>query len=312
VLRTRLQMRTTVKANVGNHTQLGDTDANEILQAVAREITEEYGWSLRRREAIVSLVAPYVTGTVAVTNGSATITGTGTTWTAAMVGRAISIDGLKTYLRVATVPGATTLTLGDAQLAAVGWPLASGASKTYSIFVAEYELPADLAVVLGGTEQFPLEEVSREALDRLDPQRTSRGQPRQYALSRTRIDGSPQAFKKFIEFWPAPSVASVIRVPYLVEAPALSADTDLPACPSQLIELLGTSRAADFIYSKTGDARWANLSDRFYRRYAGSGTDAGALEKLKADDEARQPLARRLRDGAPAFTYEYLQSHDPF
>lgn len=53
--------------------------------------------------------ADYTTGTIATTSASATVTGTGTTWTSAMIGRFIQIDGL--YYEISAVASTTSLTL---------------------------------------------------------------------------------------------------------------------------------------------------------------------------------------------------------
>jgi hypothetical protein len=227
-----------------------------------------------------------------------------------MVGRAITISGVDQFFRVAAVAGPGTLTLGDAQLVPVLWPGPTAAALGYSLFQAEYPFPPDAAKIQEGTLGFRLVERPREWLDAVDPKRTARGGPHVFVFSRTRVDGTPNVFQAFIEFHPIPTTATILRVPYLAEAPALASDTDLPACPAQLIELLTTSRAADFLFSKTGDARWAQLSDRYHRRYAGGGGDVGALEKMLADDEGRRSLARRLEDGWPHLDPAYVQSHD--
>lgn len=70
----------------------------------------------------------YTTGTIAATNGDATITGTGTTWTAAMVGRYILVDGFwyliasftsTTSLEISEAFGGTTFTGGNYAIATV-------------------------------------------------------------------------------------------------------------------------------------------------------------------------------------------------
>lgn len=53
----------------------------------------------------------YSAGTVAVTNGSMTVTGTGTSWTSAMVGSFFKINGSSTVYRVASVTTPTSLSL---------------------------------------------------------------------------------------------------------------------------------------------------------------------------------------------------------
>lgn len=297
-------MRTTVLGQLGNHSQLSSADAGSIIKSVARELTEDFNWSTRRREAIISIVAPYTAGSVAVTNGSATVTGSSTVWTSAMQRRGITIAGLLTWLRVGTVASATSLSLVDAQGSTVAWPGSTGSGKTYSIFGGEYDLGTDVSVVLAGVEGFRLTERTRAYFDALDPQRLARASvPNHYALTRTMLDGGTTE-RTFIEFWPVPSTATVIRVPYLCVAPELSTDDHLPACPSQLIELLSTSRCADFIFTKTGDARWSVLSDRYWKRY-----DV-VLERLKGEDEARGGGPMSLLEGQGGYGLDLIATRD--
>ncbi len=58
-------------------------------------------------------IAYYDTGTVTVTNGSATVTGVGTTWTSAMVGKMFRIKGDRTLYRIFSVGAVTTITLEE-------------------------------------------------------------------------------------------------------------------------------------------------------------------------------------------------------
>src|SRR3990167_5562213 len=54
-------------------------------------------------EGVITTVAPYATGTVAMTNGSKTVTGTDTVWTSAMVGRKIRFGSDNAYYRIAAI-----------------------------------------------------------------------------------------------------------------------------------------------------------------------------------------------------------------
>lgn len=78
-------------------------------------------------------VADYTTGTVGVTNASQTVTGSGTTWTTAMIGRWFVMNdpaqqGQGYWYRISAVPSTTSLTLESAY---VNTTVASGA--TYKI-----------------------------------------------------------------------------------------------------------------------------------------------------------------------------------
>lgn len=85
-------------------------------------------------------VAKYTTGTVAVTNGSATVTGSGTTFTAAMVNRYFQItdaDGDGLWYKVASYTSATVITLENY------YQGSTDGSANYQIAEA-FHLPEDL------------------------------------------------------------------------------------------------------------------------------------------------------------------------
>src|SRR3990172_1779196 len=135
MLRSLGSMRTTVLINCGNHSQLTTAVADDVIKAVAREITGDFGWSTRRREALITTIAPYTTGTVAASAGSSTVTGTGTTWPVFTSHRRLSIGSI-VPLRVTWV-STTSLTLVDPQGTAVSWPSASVTGQSYSLFLSE-------------------------------------------------------------------------------------------------------------------------------------------------------------------------------
>ncbi|MDI6808160.1 MAG: hypothetical protein QME66_04145 [Candidatus Eisenbacteria bacterium] len=82
----------------------------------------------------------YTTGTVLVTNGSATVTGTGTTFTAAMVGRYFKVNTEPTWYRIASFTSTTVVVLENVYEGAT----ATGAAYT----IAEaFGLPEDLQIL---------------------------------------------------------------------------------------------------------------------------------------------------------------------
>jgi hypothetical protein len=91
-------------------------------------------------DGFFTTIAPYETGTVTVTNGSKTVTGSGTTFTAAMVGRKIRVNDEQAYYKIAAFVGATEITLE------VEYGGSSDSSLTYSIYKDEYKLNADVDV----------------------------------------------------------------------------------------------------------------------------------------------------------------------
>ena len=92
-----------------------------------------------RRKIIDLSIADYTTGTVdAVTSGSTSVTGSGTSWNSTMVGRYIKINPTGTafssgdgnWYEITAAPAATTLTLRKAYN---GTTLTAGAGATYTI-----------------------------------------------------------------------------------------------------------------------------------------------------------------------------------
>lgn len=107
------------------------------LNAVSR-VASAIEWPYLWTNDFFASVAEYTTGTVSVTNGSATVTGSGTTFTSAMVGRKFRIDSQSAYYTILSVASATSLTLeqnfqGD-----------TASAQNYTIYQDEYLLRADV------------------------------------------------------------------------------------------------------------------------------------------------------------------------
>lgn len=128
---------------------IGDmTDAEDLLTLSlvkaylndAQEIVYQNRMSWQKKEARITLKASYSTGTLTATNNSATLTGSGTTWTRDMEGQKIIItdgtDGAVVY-RIKSFTSATELVL-DTKYINVG-----GVSLAYVVYYDTYALPQD-------------------------------------------------------------------------------------------------------------------------------------------------------------------------
>lgn len=122
-------------SNVQNKRTLVDQSIQIALQRVA----EYHDWPYYIQDkGVIETVDDYSTGTVAITNGTKTVTGTSTVFTAAMVGRKIRINDGNPYYRIASFTSTTEIALednyqGDTETAA-----------TYTIFKDEYRLASDV------------------------------------------------------------------------------------------------------------------------------------------------------------------------
>lgn len=136
-------------------------------------------------EGFFTTVAPYETGTVDVTNGSKTVTGNSTVFTAAMVGRKIRVNSENAYYRIAAFVSATEITL-EAPYAGD-----TDTTLTYSIYKDEYRLAPDVDVykLLRQIEQgISLGSLEATAFDIIDPTPQGEGTPRFEILIGTKLD----------------------------------------------------------------------------------------------------------------------------
>lgn len=113
---------------------------NRIINRTLHRIAGSHPWPFLLDESFFATVDDYSTGTVTATNGSATITGASTVFTAAMVGRKIRVNSENAYYRISAFVSTTELTLettyqGTTQSAA-----------TYSIYQDEYRLRGDVDI----------------------------------------------------------------------------------------------------------------------------------------------------------------------
>lgn len=114
----------------------------------------------------------YTTGTVSITDGSATITGTDTVWTAAMVGRKIRFEGSIASYTIKTFSSATSLILDQT------FQGTTDTSATYVIYKDEYLLRADVDTqkrIRQAENGIALFSLSATEFDEWYPQPTSMG-----------------------------------------------------------------------------------------------------------------------------------------
>lgn len=136
-------------------------------------------------EGVITTVAPYETGTVTVADGSKTVTGLLTVFTAAMVGRKIRIGTENAYYRIAAYVSGTEVTLKTAYRGDLT------SANTYSIYKDEYRLPADLDVykVLRQIENNQsMVSLDASAFDIYEPAPQSQGSPTYNILAGTEHD----------------------------------------------------------------------------------------------------------------------------
>src|SRR3990167_3489225 len=100
----------------------------DIYNLRLQDFNARYEWPWREKTTTLQTIANYIEGTVTVTNGSRTVTGSGTTFTSAMVGRFLKLSRDNDIYEILAVTNSTTLVLkqpyigtGDSGLAYLIW-----------------------------------------------------------------------------------------------------------------------------------------------------------------------------------------------
>ncbi len=111
--------------------------ARDWVNNAFRQVAERRRWSWLVKYSQFLVPALYNTGTVTLTRGAVGVTGSGTTFTAAMVGRQFRIGTGTPIYTIATYVNATSITLDSA------WGGDSVAASSYQIYQCYFTPPSD-------------------------------------------------------------------------------------------------------------------------------------------------------------------------
>jgi len=266
------QMISRVQALVGSHALANSTVVGTLVNSRHRGLLESYDWSRRKQDIIVNSVADKTAGTVTLTSGSATVTGSGTAFAASDVGRTIQFaDSL---FQVRTYSSPTSITIGDANGTAVLYP-GDTAVSGYTIFTQRYSVGTGIEQIVEMAYQNPITEVSEEWIDFMDSSRVSTAtNPYHYArTSRGTTDDVR------IELYPRPSSPITINVKVELGHTDLSS-TQTPIVPSGPCEWFAATDACFFLYAKTKDNSWLQLAAN-YEKQAGRALEFELNQDMK-------------------------------
>jgi hypothetical protein len=182
-----------------------------------RRIAERRAWSWLIKQGQFIMYPMYTTGTVTLTQGSATVPGVATGWTTAQIGRQFrTANNTPIYTVTAVDVVLQTLTLD------LPWGPASVAGTQYKIYDAYVTVPSDFNYLITVWDpnynwQLHLTLTQRE-LNSWDAQRSNQGQPsaivfRDYYAATAGVPALPR-----FEIWP--HVVSAYTLPYLYVARA--------------------------------------------------------------------------------------------
>lgn len=203
------QLRRAVENHIGPETRLPGflSIANYVLSRIYAHGLKFDGWSFDFTKAAINTEAAYSEGTVEVTQSSAAVEGTGTTWTA------LTLDRHKMILGGVAYP-IDTITDDDSIVLADTYAGADETGKGYDIVLDEYALPAltMLHSIWNASADCKLSGIPREKLGDYDVIRNaSPGDPTHYCVAGRTTAGLP-----VLQLFPAPS--AIVRIEYWYQA----------------------------------------------------------------------------------------------
>lgn len=241
-----------------------------------QRLLDMHEWSFLKQEALITTTPIYQTGTVTSVTGSDTVTGTGTAFVAAMIGRYIKMgDQPESYKITGVDVGLQTLTLESD----VGVGVTNSGYVMYQIF---YSKPADCRFVIDVRRQLSLMKKTHDWLDEFDPDRDGTGEPVFYA------DYSDT----LLEIYPPSDQAYTVRLSYKISVPDMIAETDVPVLQEPLI----VTHAAKQVYRQL--AANAEKAGHYLQLYQLAKDDfAEAWKAAFEADLKKQTLPSRVNDG---------------
>jgi len=280
--------------------------ANAFRQVAERR---RWSWLLKRGQFLVPDV--YDTGTVAVTNNSTAVVGTGTTFTSAMAGRQFRISGSPIYT-IATYTDATHIVLDDE------YGGDTDAAASYEIYQCYFEAPTDfhsfVTVFDPSTDQRLSLNYTQRELDTWDVSRSNSGDAYAVAAFDYRVPSGETVAVPRYELWPHKKAQYVY--PFLYE----SRPTDLQDSGATLPRFLRGDVLLEMALAEA--ARWPGPSsdkpNPYFSIQLASMHDKRAeqmiIEMEKQDDNVFEDDVTYLQESGwpsgPFMDAEWMQSHD--
>lgn len=303
-LYTDLENRVRVATGVTASENQAKRYINTALQDMALATDYKLPWLERR--AVLLTHAPYTTGTVDVSVGSTTVTGTNSLWNTANsysqnnarnTGKMTIAGGLDIY-RVTTVTNDTSITLETRYV-----PTTAADDATYIYFEDEYALASDFLRMIDtqlyiGNYSLPI--ISRREFRERFPRPNISGRPEVATV----IDigfGTNTTPVRRLQFYPYPDAVYSIPYTYVtsyaavssagVEATALSSDNDEPNVPLRYRHLIVMHALYNWYRDKRDDQRSQEVKAEY--------TDA--MLRLLGDQEVGTHMKVQIRPSVGSY-----------
>lgn len=195
------------------------------LNFAQQDIAMRYPWPFLQTRESITTVVDKTAGTVAVTSGSTTVTGSSTAFAAVDIGKYIQFQGENDWYRISARSSTTDITIDTAYAPTAN--LAAG--STYVIRKFFYSLSSSVDRILdikNWEKAIRFVNTDFGTLDWISGANMAAGGPSAYAMYGLDSSGNIQ-----LTFYPFPTTPQIYEVKYLKRLTDLSADADLSGIP---------------------------------------------------------------------------------
>jgi len=301
-LQNRVRVTTAVTATENQAKRYINT-ANQQIYAMGN-----YKFPWAERTAYLRTHAPYSTGTVSISVGSTSLTGSSTLWntadsyseTNARAGGKIVLAGGSDIYTVSTVGGDTSITLNNKY---VGSAALSGA--TYVYFEDTYALASDFLRPVDMqffTDDASIPLISRADFRRMYPRPNVSGRPHTACILDLSFSGNTTPVRK-VMFYPYPSQVWIFPYTYITssiavtaagaESQTLSGDTDEPIMPLRYRQAIVLHALYNWYRDKRDDARADKVQAEFADMMSGIKEDQDIGTHVRAKIHPRMNMYTR-------------------
>lgn len=235
-----LKTLSTIRSELARWTGLdsSDTDHSSLIDDAVNSIHKEVHAIINPRFTttpfVLNTVASYTTGTI--TSSSTTVTGSGTTFTSAMVGRYINAatKGEEVH-KISSYTSGTSITLSEAFSSDVG------TASSFTIFQSEYALPTgcdenNLLYLTNMTSSRKIYPVSLKEIESMYPNEGAVNtveEPLHFSFV-----GRDSSNNVLIRFFPIPDTIIAYRGHYTNDLPTLSAGSSNLSVPERFEDVV--------------------------------------------------------------------------
>lgn len=280
---TDLQNEVYTHTGLDSSDSTNQTNVKRWLNYVVQDICARWPWPFMEGRESITTVPDYSTGTVSISSGSTTVTGSGTTFstTQANLGQSfIQFSSANDWYRVSSGSSATSLTLDKAYA-----PTTNLTAGTYIFRQFFYSLSstADRIVdIRNWNTPVKLVQVDARTVDDLRPNPQSTNSPYGYVAWGIDTSGYLQ-----ITPYPFPSDGRLFEIRTIKRPTDMSAPTDTPSIPNKYAHVIcWGANSIGFAFLRKFDAA-AEWSGRFEKRIMEMRSEYRMTEDL-------QPILRSI------------------